>query len=185
MPDAPPGGARQEGGPQSPAEPPASPDPGTKKADAPAAPAEKAAPVEVPEGVKALGLPDDASQKVAAFLLEHDKAQLTKAEADLGGIQAGWKASLKTDPVVGGAQYEANLQCVKRAMARYSTEEERARYNESKLGDYPDFVRFAYRVGKDLSEDSVAGTTGSGDTASDEAKLRRLYPNSPGLFSNA
>lgn len=178
----PPGGARQKGGDTDTAKPPASPPELTLALPEGFAETDAAT---VRAYAKEHGLKPEAAQKLVDTLAARDAAAKASYAKQLETIEKGWVEGLKADPDFGGTAYEANVQTVKKALARYSTQEERAGLTEAHLADFPIFVRILNRVGKEMSEDSVAGVSGAPVAASDDVKLRRLYPNTPGLFSNA
>ena len=95
-----------------------------------------------------------------------------------------WATALKTDKEIGGAQYDQNVAIAMKAVTKFGSPEFVEFLNKTGLGSHPDMVRIMYRVGKAISEDTIAGTAGNATTKAaltSEEKLARLYDKSPGL----
>jgi hypothetical protein len=164
-------------------------------ADAPAAPpAPVALEVKFPEGFAAddalvgkfkplaqeLGLDSPKAQKLVDLFVEAQTAAAQKAEAEVERQHKVWTESLKADKEFGGAEFDASVQVARKAMVKFASPELRTFLEETGLGNHPELVRFAYRIGKSIAEDSVAGTTGAGTQTpqnSDAALHRALYPS--------
>lgn len=84
---------------------------------------------------------------------EHINAQLAKADAE-------WLTASKADAEFGGEQFDANMVVAKNAIDSFATPAFKQFLNDSRLGNHPEWVRFAYRVGKAVSPDGkiVTGT---------------------------
>ena len=66
----------------------------------------------------------------------------------------------------------------RRAIERFGTPALRQLLNETGLGNHPEMVRLAVRVGRALAEDSVAGARAAPQaTQSEDAVLAVLYPS--------
>jgi hypothetical protein len=97
----------------------------------------------------------------------------------------GWSEALKADKEVGGAQYDQNVTIAMKAVTKFGSPEFTEFLNKTGLGSHPEMVRLMLRVGKAISEDTIAGATGNASAKTEDSqdeKLRRQYPNSPGLF---
>lgn len=167
-----------------------------KPADA--APATPPAPLQLkaPDGVEApealtkfaalaneLKLDGQGAQKVVDLFGEAVRTAEAAKAAELEKLHASWASALKADKEVGGAEFDANTQVARKAIAKFGSPELRAFLETTGLGNHPELVRWAYRVGKALGEDSVAGATQSpGQQPDEEARLRQWYPT---MFSNA
>lgn len=139
---------------------------------------------------KEAGLKPEAAQAAVELWAAEAKASQAKATAaqaaQLDQLHASWTTALKADREVGGAEFDANTQVARRAMAKFATPELRGFLEETGLGNHPELVRFMFRVGKALSEDSVAGTAG-GNAARSDARgpggidWKSVFNNSPEL----
>jgi hypothetical protein len=117
------------------------------------------------EGVaRELGLPQDKAQavidKLAPKIAAQQKATfeglLTKADAE-------WTAASKIDPEFGGEKLDENMAVAKKAWETFGTPELQNLLNTSRMGNHPEIIRWAYRVGKAISEDTIhAGRTAQG-----------------------
>lgn len=149
-----------------------------------ATPAEIDYAFETPEGVtlnegdlkdfttiaKELKLPKDAAQKVVNLAIARETA---RAEAHATQVSK-WADEVKADKELGT---DENL-----AMARKAIDlgppELKDLLNSSGLGNHPAVVRWAFAVGKALSEDKfVAGKNGGHVAPTDHASI--LYGNTP------
>lgn len=88
---------------------------------------------------------------------------------------ADWQAALKTDKVVGGADYEKNIAIATKAVAKFGDPELTAlfqHYDKEKnptgmgFGNIPALVRFFFKVGQTISEDSFGNQGGNNNTKS-------------------
>jgi hypothetical protein len=65
---------------------------------------------------------------------------------------AQWGEQAKADPVVGGRDYEANVQVALSAVTKFGDPELKQAFEEYGLGNHPAFVRAFYRIGKAMGE---------------------------------
>ena len=102
------------------------------------------------------------SQESAQRLL--DAVGPKMAERQMAMIEAtrnGWADSSKSDREFGGEKLSENLGVAKKALDAFGTAELRSLLNESGLGNHPEVIRFMFRAGKAISEDSmVTGNKG-------------------------
>ena len=87
-----------------------------------------------------------------------------------------WMSQIRTDPDLGGATGERNLALAVRAVERFGTPALREALDASGLGNHPELVRFCYRIGKAIGEDSFVSTQPSGGR---RTAAEVLYPNHP------
>lgn len=89
-------------------------------------------------------------------------------------IRAGWIDESKADKEIGGVDFEIKLGVAGRAINKYGTKALVELLNLHGIGDHPEFIRYSYRIGKTLKEDTSLRGKGSEDKrdASD-----KLYPN--------
>jgi len=131
--------------------------------------------------VKDAGLKPELAQKFVDLLVKHQTAEANRKVADLDAQQKQWIGALRTDKEFGGDEkkFIANMHVARKATMQFATPEFRTFLNSTGLEAHPEVVRFFFRVGKALAEDSVAGTSNNGaDKAakSEEALLRAAYP---------
>lgn len=118
----------------------------------------------------AQALVDKLAPVIAKQQGEHIHAQLAKADAE-------WLEASKADSEFGGANFDANMVVAKNAIEAFATPAFKQFLNDSRLGNHPEWVRFAYRVGKSVSADGkhVAGVEpGRGD----KSLAEKLWPAS-------
>ena len=108
------------------------------------------------EVAKELDLPQDAAQKVldkvAPVIQARQAEQVEKARID-------WAEESKSDQEFGGETFETNLETAKTALNAFGTEPFKQLLSESGLGNHPEVIRFMYRAGKAISEDSYVGNS--------------------------
>lgn len=146
---------------------------------------------QVPEGVKVdeavtaefsalakeLGLSQEKAQKVYDIGVKSAQSNAQAQAAQVAETQATWLEAAKADKEFGGENLKANMAIAAKAMA-FATPEMKTILNESKLGNHPEIVRWMYRVGKAMSEDSYTSgrerLAAAGDV--DAARAQKLYP---------
>ena len=108
------------------------------------------------EVAKDLDLPQDAAQKVldrVAPVIQARQAQtVEKARAD-------WAEQSQSDDEFGGENLTSNLEIAKSSLNAFGTDAFKSLLQESGLGNHPEVIRFMYRAGKAISEDSYVGNS--------------------------
>ena len=108
------------------------------------------------EVAKELDLPQDAAQKVldkvAPVIQARQAEQVEKARTD-------WAQESQSDNEFGGENLSANLETAKTALNAFGTDSFKELLSESGLGNHPEVIRFMYRAGKAISEDSYVGNS--------------------------
>ena len=108
------------------------------------------------EVAKELDLPQDAAQKVldkvAPVIQARQAEQVEKARVE-------WAEESKSDDEFGGETFDANLEVAKSALDAFGTSTFKQLLSESGLGNHPEVIRFMYRAGKAISEDSYVGNS--------------------------
>lgn len=112
------------------------------------------------EIAKELNLTQEAAQK----LLDRMGPQIeTQQKGQLQAIHNEWKQASQVDKEFGGEKLAENLATAKKALDAFGSPELRALLEQSGLGNNPEVIRFMFRAGKAISEDSFVGrSTGSG-----------------------
>lgn len=91
--------------------------------------------------------------------------------------QNEWIAQAWADPEFGGASLNANLAIAKKALDAFGGEPLKEILEATGYGSHPEVIRFFWKVGQAVSEDSFQrGQTGS-RPASFEDMAKRLYPS--------
>lgn len=119
------------------------------------------------EVAKELGLTQEQAQaafsKLAARGAENQRSQMEAAAR-------AWVEQSTADPEFGGEKLQENLAVSKRALDTFGTPELRNLLNESGLGNHPEVIRFMYRAGKAISEDTVVVGKGPQGGTKNDAK---------------
>jgi len=127
--------------------------------------------------LRELGLPQDKAQKLVDIYAAQTQRQasdfakqlgdpafaLTQASSMLASHAPKWADAVKSDKEIGGQAFEANVQTMQRAMARFGTPELKTLLNQTGLGNHPELARLFFKVGTLIREDSPQyGGGGSG-----------------------
>lgn len=82
-----------------------------------------------------------------------------------------WGETAKADPEYGGAKYAENLNVARGAIEKFGTPALKEQLDFSGFGNHPEFIRFAYKVGKALSEATVTGGATPGAEPKNAAEI--------------
>jgi hypothetical protein len=119
---------------------------------------------------KELKLDQAAAQKLADI---GAKMATRQAEAHAQLVET-WTEQVKTDKEIGGDKLDQNLGIARKAIDTFGSPELKALLNSTGLGNHPEVVKLAFKVGKAISEDRfVTGSPKGAET--DMAK--KLFPN--------
>lgn len=128
------------------------------------------------ETAKSLNLPQDAAQKildeVAPAIQAKNMQALKDFYSDIGGMPDTWQATLAADKEIGGDKLPENLAVAKKALDLGGPGLV-AVLNKTGLGNHPEVVKWAFKIGKSLSEDKIVSGGNGGPTATDAAT--KLY----------
>lgn len=110
------------------------------------------------ETARELNLTQDAAQKLI------DKMSPIMAQRQMERIEAvrnEWAEQAKTDKEFGGDKLKESLGVAKSVLDKFGTPELKELINQSGIGNHPEVIRFFYRAGKAITEDTfVGGKTG-------------------------
>ena len=123
---------------------------------------------------KAQGFSNEQTQALLKHQEEIAAGLVTRQQAELAGITAGWAEEVKTSKDLGGANYAATLANVKRAVDRFGSAEFKAWVDETGVGNQPHFVRIFNAIGKAMAEErTILSGTAPGDPPKTYAE--RIY----------
>ena len=105
---------------------------------------------------KELNLPQEAAQKVLDKVAPVVQAKQAKALED---AKAGWVNDSQSDEEFGGENFDANLKTAKSALDTFGNDALKSLLVETGFGNHPEIIRFMYRAGKAISEDSYVGNS--------------------------
>lgn len=108
------------------------------------------------EVAKELNLSQEAAQKVLDKMAPVIQAR--QAE-QIEAVRKEWGETSAADKEFGGEKLAANLDVAKKALDSFGTPELRALLHESGLGNHPEVIRFMFRAGKAISEDTYVGSS--------------------------
>ena len=128
---------------------------------------------------KELDLPQEAAQKVLDKVAPVMQARQAKAVED---AKTEWAQESQSDQEFGGENLSVNLETAKTALNTFGTESFKQLLSESGLGNHPEVIRFMYRAGKAISEDSYVGNSLGANPKGDVPKDFNGIANA--LYSN-
>lgn len=122
---------------------------------------------------KELKLPAAEAQRVADIAIKMAQKQAEQTAK----VVKDWAEQSKADKEFGGDNLDVNLAIAKKAIDAFGSAELKTLLNTSGMGNHPEFIRFAFKAGKAISEDTfVKG--GNPATSNVNVPLeKRLYPN--------
>ena len=110
---------------------------------------------------KELNLSQEAAQKVLDKVAPVVQAKQAKALED---AKAGWVNDSQSDEEFGGENFDANLKTAKSALDTFGNDALKSLLVETGFGNHPEIIRFMYRAGKSISEDSYIGNSEGADS---------------------
>lgn len=124
---------------------------------------------------KEFGLTQEAAQKLIDMQSRMEGQRAEAVQKALSEQSQAWVKSLREDAEFGGEGYDKNVATAVKAVERFASPELRSLLNDSGLGNHPELVKLFHRIGKAISEDSLALGGTQQDPASDDP-AKRLYP---------
>ena len=105
---------------------------------------------------KELNLPQEAAQKVLDKVAPVIQAKQAKV---IEQTKVEWANQSKSDQEFGGESLTDNLDVAKASLDTFGTDALKSLLQETGLGNHPEVIRFMYRAGKAISEDSYVGNS--------------------------
>lgn len=97
---------------------------------------------------KELGLKQDGAQKVVAMAEKLSQKWAEGLQNHIVETRTAWRETVKADKELGGDALPENLATAKSALEAFGTPELKKMLDDTGVGDNPEFIRFALRVGK-------------------------------------
>ena len=105
---------------------------------------------------KDLDLPQDAAQKVLDKVAPVIQAKQAKV---LEQVKTDWANDSQADKEFGGENLAENLNVAKTALDAFGSDSLKSLLHETGFGNHPEIIRFMYKAGKAISEDSYVGNS--------------------------
>lgn len=128
---------------------------------------------------KELSLNQEQAQKLVDMYSAWQKTQADAQADDSVALHKEWGERLAADAEIGGADLDKNLGYAGRVLDKFGTDEVRAVFNESGLGNHPGLVKMFVKIGKSLSEDTLDSGESQVLAKSKRSHAETLYPNHP------
>lgn len=124
---------------------------------------------------KDLDLDQGSAQKVTDLAVKLSQKWADAQTARVAEMHAEWEAEAKADKEIGGDKLPDTLATAKKALDAYGTPALRELLDQSGMGNHPEMIRFAAKIGKLVGEDTFVG---GGSSSSPSGDAKSFYPNS-------
>lgn len=104
---------------------------------------------------KELKLTQDQAQKLADLGAKQSERWVEAQRQIMERAEQEWVDEVKSDKEFGGDKLDENLAVAVKALDKFGSPELKAFLKESRLGNHPEMIRLAVRVGKAIADDSV------------------------------
>jgi plasmid maintenance system antidote protein VapI len=128
---------------------------------------------ELSDVAKELKLTQEQAQRIADLGAKQSERWLQAQQEVMAKAEEQWLETVQTDKEIGGDKLSENVAVALKAIETFGSPELKAFLKESRLGNHPEMIRFAYRAGKAIANDSVVP---GGRSTNGERKP--LYDNS-------
>ena len=108
------------------------------------------------EVAKDLNLPQEAAQKVLDKVAPVIQARQAKAIEE---VKVNWANDSQADQEFGGENFDSNLTVAKSALDTFGNDALKSLLAATGFGNHPEIIRFMYRAGQAISEDSYVGNS--------------------------
>ncbi len=112
------------------------------------------------EVAKGMNLTQDQAQSLVTMFNEWRQSSEQASADDWQKTQDGWLDSSKADKEFGGDKFEENVALGVQAIERFGTPELKELLDMTGLGDHPEVLRFAIKVGRAISDDTLHRQSG-------------------------
>lgn len=121
---------------------------------------------------KELNLTQEQAQKIVSIQAEMVAQQAKQWSTTIGQ----WLTDAKADKEFGGLKWDENLAMANKAIDTFGTPALRELFNSLGVGNHPEMIRFATRVGRALGEGSVRN---SGHDSGDKKRVADVLYGTP------
>jgi hypothetical protein len=112
---------------------------------------------------KELGLSQEKAQELVDLQAQTAQSSQKQLKDAIAQQHQQWLDQAKQDEEIGGEQFDQNVETARKAIETFGTPELKQFLDESGLGNNPEMIRFARRIGAAISEDSLTpGGSGRG-----------------------
>jgi len=132
------------------------------------------------EVAKELNLPQEAAQKVLDKVAPVMQERQAKAAEQ---VRLDWANESQSDKEFGGEGLNDNLTVAKQSLDAFGTDALKSLLQDTGLGNHPEIIRFMYRAGKAISEDSYVGNS-EGANAKGNSMPKDFNGIAAALYSN-
>lgn len=117
--------------------------------------------------LKELGVTQEGAQKLTDAFIQIQAAQATaQSEA--------WLTAAKSDPQIGGKEFEANAKLAQEAFAKFGSPELKAFIDQTGLGNHPELLKTFVKIAKASAQDTHVQASAQ---APELTPAQRMFPN--------
>lgn len=129
--------------------------------------------------LKEIGLTNENAQKLVQFQAKQQAVMGQQLNDALAADDGVWMEQTKSDPEIGGVNFQATLDASQAFLAKYGNAAATAVLKDSRLGNHPDIVRMFAAAAKDFPKnDALPGQMANViATAAPKSVGESLYPN--------
>lgn len=125
---------------------------------------------------KELGLTNEQAQRLVDLHAANTAAARTAADTAWADVTKRWADETRADKEIGGLKFAENISVAAKAIDKFGSPALRKALDDSGMGNHPDVVKFFVKVGRQLSEDTIAsGNAGGGGTPKTAEQI--MFPN--------
>lgn len=130
---------------------------------------------------KEMGLTQEQANKLVEAEVQLEAASEQKHTEFMQKRISEWEGELKSDPEIGGDNYEKNIGQAQNFLRTVIPEDQREEFNSmlehTNIGNYPTFVKFVYSLSKQFSvEEDQSGNDQGGRSSAPKSDAELLYP---------
>ena len=127
------------------------------------------------EVFKDLNLSQEDAQKLVDLNTKFMQEEFDRQQKAWDELTTGWKEKSTSDPEFGGTALEANMAIAKQGRDAFGGKEFVDMLETTGVGDHPEMVRFLFKLGKAVSEDSFL--QGKASPGKSGTATERLFPD--------
>lgn len=125
---------------------------------------------------KELSLSQEDAQKLVGLYATKVQEQVASAQNEWAKVQDGWRQTAKADEEIGGGAFKDSVALAKKALNTLGTPELVEALNQTGMANHPEMIRFAYNVGKTISEDNMGSGKGKANEIP-QNQASRMFPS--------
>ena len=124
---------------------------------------------------KELNLTQEQAQKLITLQTDLMKRQGEVEQTAWDKTNTEWLEAARNDPEIGGVEHDAKMATAMKAVKQFGTKELLEAFDATGVGNHPEMIRFAYRIGKLMEDEKVL--FGNSATPATKTAAQILFPD--------